>query len=175
MKKSKDYASLFRCMIGEWRWLLKYARRYRLIIVAYILLGMFSAVMSLGTSLATKFLVDAVVQHIGAKLPQYISLVIGLAVFQYVFQALTSWLSAVVGSRANNEIRHDIYSHIVSAAWGDIGAFHSGDLLNRLEGDAASVSSGVIGFIPTAVTRFVQFSALSASCYTTIKQWLFSL
>ena len=116
MKKSKDYASLFRCMIGEWRWLLKYARRYRLIIVAYILLGMFSAVMSLGTSLATKFLVDAVVQHIGAKLPQYITLVIGLAVFQYVFQALTSWLSAVVGSRANNKIRHDIYSHIVSAA-----------------------------------------------------------
>lgn len=157
MKKTKDYASLFRSMIDEWKWLLKYAKRYRLIIVAYILLGMFSAVMSLGTSLATKFLVDAVVQHIGAKLPQYISLVIGLAVFQYVFQALTSWLSAVVGSRANNEIRHDIYSHIVSAAWEDIGAFHSGDLLNRLEGDASSVSSGVIGFIPTAVTRFVQF------------------
>ena len=91
-------------MIGEWRWLLKYARRYRLIIVAYILLGMFSAVMSLGTSLATKFLVDAVVQHIGAKLPQYITLVIGLAVFQYVFQALTSWLSAVVGSRDRKSV-----------------------------------------------------------------------
>ena len=165
MKKSKDYASLFRCMIGEWRWLLKYAKRYRLIIVAYILLGMFSAVMSLGTSLATKFLVDAVVQHIGAKLPQYITLVIGLAVFQYVFQALTSWLSAVVGSRANNEIRHDIYSHIVSAAWEDIGLRATPPPFHRALSDSYRRRS----------RDLCSFSALSASCYTTIKQWQFSL
>lgn len=157
MKKSKDYASLFTSMLKEWKWLLKYAKRYRMIIVAYVILGVFSTVMSLGASLASKFLVDTVVQHISDKLPKYVSLVIGLAVFQYVFQAITSWLSSVVGSKANVEIRNDIYTHIVSARWEDIGTFHSGDLLNRLEGDTATVSSGVISFIPTAVTRFIQF------------------
>lgn len=157
MKKTKDYAALFGTMIKEWKWLLGYAKGYRKIIIIYIFLGIFSAVMSLGASLASKFLVDAVVEHISSDLPKYIALVIGLAVFQYVFQALTSWLSAVVGSKANNEIRNDIYTHIISAHWEDIGAFHSGDLLNRLEGDTSTVSSGVIGFIPTAVTRFIQF------------------
>lgn len=157
MKKTKDYAALFGAMIKEWKWLLGYAKGYRKIIIIYIFLGIFSAVMSLGASLASKFLVDAVVEHISSDLPKYIALVIGLAVFQYVFQALTSWLSAVVGSKANNEIRNDIYTHIISAHWEDIGAFHSGDLLNRLEGDTSTVSSGVIGFIPTAVTRFIQF------------------
>lgn len=157
MKKTKDYATLFGTMIKEWKWLLGYAKNYRKIIILYIFLGIFSAVMSLGASLASKFLVDAVVEHISSDLPKYIALVIGLAVFQYVFQALTSWLSASVGSKANNEIRNDIYTHIISAHWEDIGAFHSGDLLNRLEGDASTVSSGVIGFIPTAVTRFIQF------------------
>ncbi len=157
MKKTKDYATIFGSMIKEWKWLLGYAKNYRKIIILYIFLGVFSAVMSLGASLASKFLVDAVVQHVSSDLPKYATLVIGLAVFQYVFQALTSWLSAVVGSKANNEIRNDIYSHIISAHWEDIGAFHSGDLLNRLEGDTSTVSSGVIGFIPTAVTRFIQF------------------
>lgn len=157
MKKTKDYATLFGTMIKEWKWLLGYAKNYRKIIILYIFLGIFSAVMSLGASLASKFLVDAVVEHISSDLPKYIALVIGLAVFQYVFQALTSWLSASVGSKANNEIRNDIYTHIISAHWEDIGAFHSGDLLNRLEGDTSTVSSGVIGFIPTAVTRFIQF------------------
>lgn len=157
MKKSKDYASLFTSMLKEWKWLLKYAKRYKFIIIAYVFLGVFSTVMSLGASLASKFLVDTVVQHVADKLPKYIALVVGLAVFQYVFQAITSRLSSVVGSKANVEIRNDIYSHIVSARWEDIGAFHSGDLLNRLEGDTATVSSGVISFIPTAVTRFIQF------------------
>ena len=74
-----------------------------------------------------------------------------------VFQALSSWLTSVVSSRVNNEIRQEIYSHIISAEWEDIGAFHSGDLLNRLEGDASTVSSGVIGFVPSVFTRSAQF------------------
>lgn len=157
MKKTENYGKLFSSIAKEWKWMFRYIRRYKYILVLYIILGLFASAMSLGTSVASKFLIDAVVQHSRSDLPKYICLAVGLAVFQYVFQALSSWLTAVVSSKVNNEIRQEIYTHIISAEWEDIGAFHSGDLLNRLEGDASTVSSGVIGFIPSVFTRTAQF------------------
>ena len=157
MKKAKNYETLFRSMAKEWKWMFGYIKRYKYILVLYIILGLFASAMSLGASVASKYLIDAVVQHSRSELTKYVCLAVGLAVFQCVFQALSSWLTSVVSSRVNNEIRQEIYSHIISAKWEDIGAFHSGDLLNRLEGDASTVSSGVIGFVPSVFTRAAQF------------------
>lgn len=157
MKKAKNYETLFRSMAKEWKWMFGYIKRYKYILVLYIILGLFASAMSLGASVASKYLIDAVVQHSRSELKKYVCLAVGLAVFQCVFQALSSWLTSVVSSRVNNEIRQEIYSHIISAEWEDIGAFHSGDLLNRLEGDASTVSSGVIGFVPSVFTRSAQF------------------
>ena len=41
--------------------------------------------------------------------------------------------------------------------WEDISKYHSGDLLNRIEGDVAAVSGSVIAFIPGLVTKAAQF------------------
>ena len=155
--KNRSYEELFRSMAKEWKWIFVYIKKYKFILVLYIILGLFASAMSLGTSVASKGLIDSVVQHSRTQLVKFALIAVGMAVFQCVFQALSSWLTSVVSSRVNNEIRQEIYSHIISSEWEDIGAFHSGDLLNRIEGDASTVSSGVIGFIPGAITRFAQF------------------
>lgn len=157
MKKSKDYKSLLKSMLIEWKWLFKYIVKYRFTIVLYVILGVVATVMSLGVSIASKYLVDAVVDKTSDTILRYAATAIGLVLFQYLFQALSSWITAVVSSKVNNDIRHEVYSRILSAGWRDIGSYHSGDLINRLEGDASTVSSGVISFIPTAFTRAVQF------------------
>lgn len=155
--KNRSYEELFCSMAKEWKWIFVYIKKYKFILVLYIILGLFASAMSLGTSVASKGLIDSVVQHSRTQLVKFALIAVGMAVFQCVFQALSSWLTSVVSSRVNNEIRQEIYSHIISSEWEDIGAFHSGDLLNRIEGDASTVSSGVIGFIPGAITRFAQF------------------
>lgn len=157
MKDRKSYRNLFRSMKREWLWILKYVKLYKLNIFLYIALGLVATVMSLGTSVATKRLIDAVVSHSDDKILGVVCLVVGLTVLCHVFQALASWVTAVVSTKTNNEIRQEIYSNVVTSNWEDISSFHSGDLLNRLEGDASTVSSGIIGFIPNLITRSVQF------------------
>lgn len=157
MKKSKELSVMLKNMAGEWKWLFGYIGRYKFTIILYILLGAVSTVMSLGVTVASKYLIDAVVYHTDSVIVKYAVIVIGLAVFQYVFSALTSWITAVVSTKTNNEIRHEIYSHILSAQWRDISGFHSGDLLNRLEGDVGVVANGVISFIPSIFMRSIQF------------------
>ena len=157
MSKNKDYKALLKSMAREWKWLLKYIVKYRLAIVVYVVLGVVATLMSLGVSVASKYLVDAVVAHSSNTILRSAVLAVGLVLFQYLFQAMSSWITAVVSSKANNDIRHEVYSRILCAEWSEISAFHSGDLINRIEGDAATVSSGVISFIPAVFTRSVQF------------------
>ena len=46
------------CHEAKWVW--RYIRRYRLAVGIYILLGLLSTLMGLGTSVASKYLIDAV-------------------------------------------------------------------------------------------------------------------
>ena len=158
MKKEKrKFSEVLFNMKNEWKWILKYVKLYKLNIFLYILFGLTATLMSLGTSVATKRLIDSVVNHADSTIVKDVCLVIGLAVFQIVFQSLSSWVTAVVSTRTNNEIRNEIYSNVLVSDWESISSFHSGDLLNRLEGDAGTVSQGIITFIPSVITRSVQF------------------
>ena len=157
MGQTEKFSVLLKRMFSEWKWLFRYIKRYRLITVAYVLIGILSAVMSLCVSVASKYLIDAVVALQSQKLITFGVLVISLAVFQHVFQALSSWLIAVVSSKANNEIRGQIFSAIISAEWKNVSKFHSGELLNRLESDVSTVSNGALTFVPGLIVKATQF------------------
>lgn len=176
MKRSNQLGSTLKTMAGEWKWLFGYIGKYKLIIMLYILLGAVGTVMSLGVTVASKFLIDSVVGHDDSVIVKYAVIVIFLAVFQYVFSALTSWITSVVSTRTNNEIRREIYAHILHSYWCDINKFHSGDLLNRLEGDVGVVANGVITFIPSIFMRTIQFfGALGIVLYYDKTMALFAL
>lgn len=157
MKKPKEYVSLLRSMSSEWKWLLRYVFRYRAEIVFYVIVGIAGTAMGLAASVASKYLIDAVIAHNKDTIAFSAGLVIGLALFQTVISAVISRIASVVGTRIRNEIRSDIYEHIVKSQWRDINKFHSGELINRLEGDVSAVSGSIITFIPNVFTRTVQF------------------
>ena len=157
MKKPREYAELFKSMTSEWKWLLGYVFRYKLEITFYVIVGVAGTAMGLASSVASKYLIDAVVSHSKDTIVFSAGLVIGLAVFQTVVSAVTSRIASVVGTRIRNEIRSDIYEHMVKSKWRDINKFHSGELINRLEGDVSAVSGSIINFIPSLFTRALQF------------------
>ena len=82
MKKSKELSVMLKNMAGEWKWLFGYIGKYKFTIILYILLGAVSTVMSLGVTVASKYLIDAVVYHTDSVIVKYAVIVIGLAVFQ---------------------------------------------------------------------------------------------
>lgn len=157
MKKVGEYTTLFKNIGSEWKWLLKIMNRYKLEIVGYTIIGVVGIAMGFGTSIASKYLIDAVVGKNAQTIAPAAILVVGLAVFQIVVNAVCSLVSSKVGTRVSNEIRSEIYEGIVTANWEDINKYHSGDLINRLEGDVSSVSGSVISFLPGAFTKFLQF------------------
>ena len=157
MKKVSEYTALFKSIGAEWKWLLKVMSRYRLEIAGYTIMGVVGIAMGLGASVTSKFLIDAVVGKNEQTIITAAALVIGLGVFQIVINALSSFVSSRVGTRVNNEIRSEIYEAMANSNWEEINKYHSGDLINRLEGDVSSVSGNVISFLPGLFTRLMQF------------------
>lgn len=157
MKKPKEYSTLLRSMLKEWKWLMRFVVRYRWEIIFYIIVGMIGIAMGLGSSVASKYLIDAVVGKNNETIVTSAALVIGLAISQIVVNAGSSRIATKIGTRINNEIRGSIYERIVLARWSDISGYHSGELINRLEGDVTAVSGAVISFVPGVFTRLTQF------------------
>ncbi len=157
MKKVSEYTALFKNIGAEWKWLLKVMSRYRLEIAGYTIMGVVGIAMGLGASVASKYLIDAVVGKNEETIISAAALVIGLGIFQIVINALSSFVSSRVGTRVNNEIRGEIYEAMTNSNWEEINKYHSGDLINRLEGDVSSVSGNVISFLPGLFTKLMQF------------------
>ena len=176
MDKNKLSRDSLVSMLREWKWIFRYVRRYKLIILLYIILGVVGTLMSLGASVTTKYLIDAVVSQDGSRLPVYAILTIGMAVFELLFGSLASYTTSIVGTRVHNEIRAEIFSNILNAEWEEIHNFKSGELINRIEGDVSTVAGGVINFIPSVFTKFIQFfGALAIVLYYDKIMALFSL
>ncbi len=157
MKKANEYSTLFKNISAEWKWLLQVMSRYRFEIVIYTLMGVVGIAMGLGASVASKYLIDAVVGHNSGTVLSAGALVIGLAVLQIVINTGNSFISSRVGTRVSNEIRFEIYDAMATSYWEGINKYHSGELVNRLEGDVSSVSGNVISFLPNLITKSVQF------------------
>lgn len=154
---TKSYRSIFYDMKNEWKWIFKKARRYWWRISLYAAFGIIGTCMGLTATIFSKKLIDDVISHSTNTIIQSAACVIGLAVGQIVFKALTAWITAVIDTKTSNELRADIYSGILGSKWEAITDYHSGDLLNRLEGDTSTVSNGMISFIPNVITKAVQF------------------
>ncbi len=153
----KDYKKILSDVFNECKWLIKYMRKYWWSITLYIFIGVVAILMGLGSSLASKNMIDVVVSHNKAEIVKTTILVIGLAVSQVIFQAISSLITSRVGTRVNKEIRADFFDRIVHTKWEDISKYRSGDLINRIEYDIGMVSSGVVNFLPAFFTKLTQF------------------
>ncbi len=144
-------------LLGEVRWMYKYAKRYWKFICFYIVAGVFSTCMSLGSSLASKQLIDVVTGTSNSPVAIVAAVLVGMAVANIASKAFISRISAKISVDVQNEIQAEIYEKIINTEWESLNEFRSGDLLNRLNSDVSQVSDSVISWFPGLITKLVQF------------------
>ena len=138
-------------------WMYQYAKRYWMSICFYIFAGVFSTAMGLGSSVVSKYLIDAVTGVRKDRILLLAVLIICMTAAGIISNAIISQISARINVGVQNEIQADIFQKIIHTEWKELQSFRSGDLLNRLSNDAAQVASSVISWIPNSITKLVQF------------------
>ena len=170
----KYKSGAFREMWNETKWLYSYAAKCKWLIVIYIVIGLFATGLALAASLVTKNLINEV---LGGKISAAaVALYVFLGLSGIAVSALNRRLSAKISLRVNNEIRADVFGKFISTTWEEVSAFHSGDLLNRINGDVSTVADSVIGWIPSVTIKSAQFiGAIAIICYYDAAMALLSL
>lgn len=149
-------------MWDEFKWMMGYAQNYKKEILFYIFLGMFSTVMTLVSSIASKELIDVVTGHNVSKAPLMAIIMISMALFSLFFSSIMSRITIKINIRIQNDIQADIFDKIIGVNWLDLAKFPSGDILNRFSSDVGTVAQSAIGWVPDIVVAIFNFIATLA-------------
>lgn len=141
----------------ECLWVWRYICRYRGSVAVHILLGILGIAMTLGSSVASKFLIDAVIRFDSGVIGTAAALMVGLRLGHIAMNSIATRIGAAINIRVQNEIQAEIYRRILGTDWQSLENFRSGDLLNRISSDASTISGGVTGFIPQLISSMIQF------------------
>ena len=155
--KRKIEDGALQAFLQEVRWLWKYIFRYRGTVAIHILLGVLAIIMGLATSVASKYLIDAVVGHKAGQIGIAASIMVGMILGNIVMKSIAGRVEAVINVRVHNEIQAEVYERILATDWEALEPYRSGDLLQRLTGDVNAVAGGVTSLIPSLVSSGTQF------------------
>ena len=90
-------------MMEETVWIYTYAKRYWPQMLFYTLVGMSGILMSFGSSLVSKDLIDIITGQKVGELIKYFAWLIGLSLFSLAFNQLSSFLSMLVSQKVDND------------------------------------------------------------------------
>lgn len=149
-------------MWEEFRWMFSYSKNYKKEIIFYTFLGIFSTIMTLLSSVASKELIDIVTGDKVDKALWMAIIMVSMALFSLFFNSLMSRITLKINIRIQNEIQADIFDKLIKVNWMDLSKYHSGDLLNRFGSDVSSVASSAIGWLPNLIISVFNFVATLA-------------
>lgn len=69
------------------------------------------------------------------------------------------WIKNILGVKATNRLRLELFSRLLRSEWLYLQKLHTGDIINRLEGDVSRISALITETIPSVIIVIVQFIA----------------
>jgi len=158
MKASKTFhKDTLRELFRELGWIIRRSNQYRGEVAWYVLLGVFGTVLSLAGSLLSKYIIDAVTGFHTGPITGALIFYVLMQLVHIGISAITGRISTRISVRVHNRLTAEIYDRLMNARWESVCQFHSGDLLSRFNGDASTVASSVLGWLPDLITRLLQF------------------
>ena len=157
LQKLKDGS--IKQMWDEFKWMFSYGKNYKKEIIFYTFLGIFSTIMTLISSIASKELINIVTGVQKNRALEMVVLMVSMSLFSLLFGQIMSRITLKINIRIQNEIQADIFDKIIGVNWLDLTKYHSGDLLNRFGSDVGTVAGSAIGWVPNLIINVFNFIA----------------
>ncbi|MBQ9742651.1 MAG: ABC transporter ATP-binding protein [Ruminococcus sp.] len=142
---------------GHLLWLAKQTKGVYKYIAGFLVINLCTMVVSLVSSFAGKFVIDAAIGFGNDQFWQYIFLMLGTTLFTILLSFVSIMFTSYVSEKFAFNVRAKMFDRVQRSKWLDISKFHSADMLSRLTGDVSTVSGVIIGLVPTLVVAFIEF------------------
>ena len=124
-----------------------------------VLIGMVDVALSLAFVWVSKLTVDIAVGASAEPLSKGVALFAGILVMQIVCRISEKYWEGYIQVGFQNKFRADAFSKVMRSEWNGTDRFHSGDAVNRLEGDIATVSDFLCINFPQCIVTAMQLIA----------------
>lgn len=131
------------------KWIWDASSGYRKPILLSMLCGMFRMAVSLAFVWLCKYVIDVATHQTAGSLSHGICLMVGCIWLQLSLSAVSSRLYASTDVSLSNRMRSGLLTHLLKSRWNGRELFHSGDMLNRMEGDVSVVVRMMVGLFPS--------------------------
>lgn len=150
----------------ELRWLWRQTQGTRWAVVGVMALGLLRIALSMGFVYACKYAVDIATGSAMGELSHSLILLVSLMALQLLSQAAATYVREMSSIRFTNRLRRRLFDQVLLADWQGRKAFHSADMVNRLEEDIRVIASLILSDVPSACLSCFQLLASSYVLYT---------
>lgn len=145
------------------RWLWAIAKGNRLQTSLNAILGILQVAASLLSVYAIRYTIDVASHAVDGDLVWAIAGMGGIILFEFALSISSIWVRNILGIRAQNRMQELMLERVLRSEWQSKSMRHSGDVLNRLEGDVGAVVNFLAETLPGALSTLLMF--IGAFCY----------
>lgn len=132
---------------------------YRLQALLNMTIGLLSVISALAFVWATKLAIDIATQvKTDMPLSTAIFILALILIIELAIGIFSRWIRALLGVKAQNKMRLHIFTKLMNGEWNALRAFHSGNLINRMEQDVNGIVNFLTESIPSLVCTLAQFT-----------------
>lgn len=144
-------------IFGSLHLVFEYGKKHIWAIIIFTLLGATGAVVGIFNSLVSRDMVDIITGHKTGELLLTFALLIASQLVVFTLNSISSYVSVIVSLKVENEVKADLYERIMSTEWEELAEFHSGQIVSRWSGDAATVANGILSSVPSLMVCIFRF------------------
>lgn len=146
-------------MTHIFRWLWNATRGCRCGIFTIAVVSTLSVATAMVNVWVSKHLIDIATRSVSGRLSHYIIIFAACALVQIIFSIIISRLETKVDVSLRNSLRFRYFSRIMESRWIGREAFHTGDMLSRLDGDVAKIADTLSRTVPAVISTAIQLVA----------------
>ena len=151
------------------RWLWRAWKGNRLQAVLNAIIGLAGVVVSLSQVWAVQRAVDIASGTVEGDLYWAVGVMALLVLASFALSISGIWVRNILGIRAQNRMQQRLLDRMLRSEWHGKERRHSGDVLNRLEGDVGNVVGFLTETIPSSLSTLAMF--VGAFCYLASMDW----
>ena len=141
------------------RWLLHVTKGYRASIFTIALVSTMSVAVAMVNVWVSKRLIDIATNTADGNLNVHIAVFAACSILQILFSVVISRLETRTDVSMRNALRYRYFTKIMESRWLGKEAFHTGDMLSRLDGDVSKVADTLSRTLPAVIATAIQLVA----------------
>ena len=130
-------------------WIIKTGKPYWASVIGLVVLAALNSLGGVVFALVSQETVNSATAGDAQGLVFFAVVLAIVGVLQIAIRATDNYVTERVNTRVNNGYRSRIFGYVLDRDYSQITGYHSGDLMNRVNGDVSTVVSGVTSFLPS--------------------------